>query len=502
MDFHLASGNRNRWRSGLLCATTVCILLQTGNCSPQQQGIGSLDVNAFFNPPNSQSPYYPPQNFYINGAHEVLKSRVDVSENIHFPAQETNQPQHQPDPLPSRNQPLSATAQRGQLQAFRQQTDRPNGAGGSGALKFAWSMLKAVLLPQSGNSVICPILPQTLLASLNDVASPQARRELQSALFASPDELKPLIQTQLKAVNRSSENLLDYAMTYITGKDLTINREVREKAMQDGVEFQNVDFRNAQAAAATANQWVSTKTRGVIREILSPVSLDGSTRLVMASVIYFKGKWKYQFTQTKNEPFFARPNQSPVQVPMMYQFNKFRTGEIALPGNDGIRWLELPYEGTNGLSMVVMLPQAPYQLERSINQMGEAHLNEIMEDINVPRAVTKVHLRLPRFEVYSSVTLVPTLKNLGLREIFLNNQALRGLSNEPLVVDDVTQRTFISVDEEGTTATSAASLSFVALSAAPPPVTINFTVDQPFVVMIVDKINRYPMFVAKVELPA
>lgn len=129
---------------------------------------------------------------------------------------------------------------------------------------------QAVVLPQAGNSVICPILPQTLLASLNDVASPQAKRELQSTLFASPEELKPLIKTQLEAVNRSTENQLDYAMTYIMGKDLIINGELREKAMQDGVEFQNVDFRNSQAAAATANQWVSTKTRGIIREILSP----------------------------------------------------------------------------------------------------------------------------------------------------------------------------------------------------------------------------------------
>lgn len=230
--------------------------------------------------------------------------------------------------------------------------------------------------------------------------------------------------------------------------------------------------------------------------------MDSSTRLVMASVIYFKGKWKYQFTQTKKEPFYARPGQAPVPVPMMYQFNKFRTNEIAFPGGGGVRWLELPYEGTNGLSMVVVLPQTPHQLEQSINQMGEADLNALMEDINVPRAVTKVHLRLPRFEVYSSVSLVPTLKNKGLREIFQNNQALRGLANEPLVVDDVTQRTYISVDEVGTTATSAAALSFVALSAAPPPLTINFTVDQPFVAMIVDKINRYPMFVAKVESPA
>lgn len=375
----------------------------------------------------------------------------------------------------------------------------------SGAMEFAWSMLKNHVMQQQSNSALCPILPQTLLASLYDAADSDAKAELRATLQATSQELQPMIQNQLLATNRSAVNSLDYAMVYFLGKDTKIRNEIYRKALDDGVSFQTIDFRNRNEAANIANRWVSEKTRGVIREIVAPATLDPSTRLVMASVIYFKGKWKYQFTKT--EPAFfeygptAQRGQSGQQVPMMYQYNKLRYGEINSRTGSGIRWVELPYEGTNGLSMLLILPKVRHQLQRSVDDLSLADMNDVIEQLKVPRATTKVHLQVPRFNVYSSASLVPVLKSLGLRAIFDRASALDGLSNEQLVVRDVTQRTFISVDEQGTTATSVAALSFVALSAAPPPPTVNFTVDEPFLAMIVDKIHSYPMFVAKVVAP-
>lgn len=177
----------------------------------------------------------------------------------------------------------------------------------AGPLHFAFDMLKTYVLPQQTNAAICPILPQTLLASLYDVADGEARSELLAALKATPQVLQPIVQKQLLATNRSGVNELDYAMAYFVGADTKIKEDIYRRGLENGVSFQKVDFRKQNEAAGIANRWVAEKTRGLIREIVAPGGLDPATRLMMASVIYFKGQWKYQFTDTKQAPFETAP---------------------------------------------------------------------------------------------------------------------------------------------------------------------------------------------------
>ncbi|XP_053667502.1 antichymotrypsin-2-like [Anopheles marshallii] len=377
----------------------------------------------------------------------------------------------------------------------------------SGAMRFAWRMLQTMILPQQGNAVMCPILPQTLLASLDDAADDGAKTELRSSLLASSKELGKLVRNQISDTQQSGVNKLDQAMAIFLGTGTKISQPIQENALKDGVEFLRVNFMNRNDAAATANNWVSQKSRGNIREIVAPNALDASTRLMLASVIYFKGKWKNQFTKTEPGLFETAPSfdksSAPTtrQVPMMYMFNKLRYGEVDFQDGNGMRWVELPYEGSAGLSMILMLPKVRHQLQRSVDQLKVTDVAEIISGLKQMRSAYKMHLYVPKFNLYSSLSLVQALKNLGLKSIFDRPSALSGLADEPLVVRDVSQRTFIAIDEQGTTATSAAALSFVALSAAPPPPTINFTVNEPFLLMIVDKTNQYPLFVGKIVNP-
>uniref|UniRef100_A0A182YGE3 Serpin domain-containing protein n=1 Tax=Anopheles stephensi TaxID=30069 RepID=A0A182YGE3_ANOST len=368
-------------------------------------------------------------------------------------------------------------------------------------------MMKTVVLPKHENTVLCPILPQTLLATLQDAADNVAKAELRSSVFASSRELGKLVRGQIIATQQSGVNKLDQAMAIFLGENTKISLPIEKNAREDGVDILQVNFQNRNAAAAVANDWVSQKSQGVIREIIAPSALDAATRVLMASVIYFKGKWKHQFTKTEPGRFETSESSengrtpSGKQVPMMYQYNKLRYGVKDFPDGNGMRWVELPYEGTAGLSMILMLPKVRHQLQRSTDQLSIADMTELITSLKQNRGTNKMHLHVPKFNLYSSLSLVPALKSLGLRSIFERASALKDLSNEQLVVRDVSQRTYISIDEQGTKAVSAASLSFVALSAAPPPPTINFTVNEPFLLMIVDKTYEYPLFVGKIVDP-
>lgn len=188
------------------------------------------------------------------------------------------------------------------------------------------------------------------------------------------------------------------------------------------------------------------------------------------------------------------------QLSKMFQLNKLRYGELSFPDGNGLRWVELPYEGGN-LAMLVFLPMQRHQLEASLRQLKPQDLAKVMADLQTSYINTKVHLHMPKFTLTDTVSLIPALKRMGLHSIFQDADALQYLTNESTVVSDVTQRSYMSVDEFGTKATSVASLSIITLSVTPQYKDVRFDVDQPFLVMVVDKQERYPFFIGQIYDP-
>lgn len=92
---------------------------------------------------------------------------------------------------------------------------------------------------------------------------------------------------------------------------------------------------------------------------------------------------------------------------------------------------------------------------------------------------------------------------MGLVDLFTMQSQLPYFTNnhEPIIVSDILQHTVLNVDEYGSVATSAASVSVVTLSLDGMPRELVFVADQPFLAMIVDKRSKVPLFIAKVFDP-
>lgn len=92
---------------------------------------------------------------------------------------------------------------------------------------------------------------------------------------------------------------------------------------------------------------------------------------------------------------------------------------------------------------------------------------------------------------------------MGIVDLFARTSQLPYLAtNEPDVrVDDILQQGILSVDEKGTVASVATISHVVTLSLNSAPEEIFFTVDQPFLSIIVDKRNRVPLFISKIYDP-
>ena len=114
----------------------------------------------------------------------------------------------------------------------------------------------------------------------------------------------------------------------------------------------------------------------------------------------------------------------------------------------------------------------------------------------------KVNLSVPKFDVSAETDLRAGLENLGLGELFQfygNDFSSSVGSDVPVYLENITQNTRITVEEEGVTAASYIKLRFGAGAAAPPEEIIDFVLDRPFLFAI--SCNGIPMFMGTVQMP-
>ena len=123
------------------------------------------------------------------------------------------------------------------------------------------------------------------------------------------------------------------------------------KEVYKGDAFSADFIKNTEGEIQRINKWVEDKTRGKITNSFPQGLLNSLTRLVLTNTIYFKGKWKEPFkeSRTENEDFWLSENQTK-KVPTMKQTNYFNYAQT-----ENLQILEIPYEGEE-LSMLILLP--------------------------------------------------------------------------------------------------------------------------------------------------
>lgn len=383
---------------------------------------------------------------------------------------------------------------------------RSNDAPGK-AMQFALDLFRAAD-PQNPekNYVISPLSPQILLAQLTEGCSDDARQEMINGVKLNSAEASTLTGSLQATANKDNAlNKLDIASIFYKSKNINLTDEFNRSRKENQIKLENIDFSDTPSAVAEINNWVRQKTRGNIQEIVSEQNLSPDMSMLMLNAIYFKGTWRYMFngTTTEKRATFHTSENNRMPVHMMKQTNRLRFGEINFgefwDPDTGLRWVELPYEGDQ-LSMILLLPKTRFKLEENLNQVTGTHLQEIFKVIKRDYNPVKIHLKLPKFTIKDSISLVEPLKKLGVKKIFENDSALNRLSKTPVKVGDVKQDSFLSVDEKGTTATAVSKITIIPLSLNAYE-DINFECNEPFMAMIVDKTTEIPLFMGKIRQP-
>jgi hypothetical protein len=241
---------------------------------------------------------------------------------------------------------------------------------------------------------------------------------------------------------------------------------------------------------------VADQTDGKITNLIPPSDLNAFTGLVLTNAIYFQGDWADAFdpAMTNAKPFQMSPTEA-ATVSLMQQTGYF--GYYAQSGADGFQALQLPYAGNN-LDMLVILPTT-YDLGSFESSLTPALFSTITSNL----ASTDVDVQLPKFQLDETYDLVQPLEDLGIKTAFGPMADFSGISNTPLMISDVVQKSFINVDETGTTAAAATGVvSTTALATADPVLPVSFDADHPFVFAIYDNATNTILFLGSMSDPS
>ncbi len=359
--------------------------------------------------------------------------------------------------------------------------------------KFSFKLFEAINRQEEPgkNLFISPLSVSMALGMTLNGADGTTRDEMESALELaglSPEEINESYKSLTELLtNLDKDVLMQIANSIWYNNSIQVEQDfVDVNKEYFDAEVTGMDFADP-SAPLTINNWVSDKTHGKITKI-APNPISDNIKMFLINAIYFNGSWKYQFDpeDTEDRDFLLSGEQSKT-VSMMS-----REGKVRYFNHDRFLALDLPY-GNEKFYMTVILPSVSENIDDIISILNPEDWNTWMSGFH---ELDDASLYLPKFKLEYKLSLVDVLKSMGMEIAFSGSADFSKITNSTsLFISDVLHKTFVEVNEEGTTA--AAVTSVVMTDSLPP----SFTVDRPFIFVIREDKTGAIVFMGKILDP-
>jgi serpin B len=247
-------------------------------------------------------------------------------------------------------------------------------------------------------------------------------------------------------------------------------------------------------AADAINTWVARATAQRIRKLVDHV--DTGTRLMLVNALHLQARWATPFdpTWTRPAPFHLDANRS-VNVPSMNL-----AGQFACVIDATGAALRLPYRDVP-LALDLLLPPAGLDPAQSLDRLitiGLRGTGALARTAPGPGRIA-----LPRFTISNALALAAPLTRVGLGDLFQRGRCdLSGMlkNGQDFAVDNIQQSVWLAVDEDGTQAAAATSITAIT-AARSPDVPFELKFDRPFLCALRDLTDGAVLFLAIVRNP-
>ena len=289
------------------------------------------------------------------------------------------------------------------------------------------------------------------------------------------DQVNDCYATLVTALMKADQNVsLSLANSLWAAKSLDLKSSFQKQMSRvyDADSFV-VDFGES-TTLQRINGWCNDKTKGLVPKMFEEI--DSQVQLILINALYFKGTWKVPFVkdQTAQAPFYALSGQNTTADFMAASSDAF-TGYQ----DESVTVVRLPY-GNGAFYMEAIMP-ADKDFKSFLAGLSTEKLAR-WDASNIQH----FEIRFPKFKAAfdTEQQMVPIMQTLGMKKAFSRAAEFGKMSSTPLYVSNMRQKSFVSLDEEGTEA-AAVTIAELRKNAAGSGPVLAF--NRPFVYLIREK---------------
>lgn len=347
---------------------------------------------------------------------------------------------------------------------------------------FALRLLQASH-KEGTNTLVSPLSVFSALAMTAKGADGQTLAQMEAVLGMAEEDMGTWLDGYL--AEQSQELKLANAIWFTDDDRLTIHQDYLDSSL----EAYRAEHHRApinQETCDAINRWVKEKTDGMIPSILDEIPDNAVMYLVNA--LAFEASWNSPYEEFQvTDGTFTTVDGREQEMELMH------STEHAYFEDDYATGFRKNYK-RGRYAFVALMPKEGVTVEEYLLILTGEHLTKLLEN---PTATT-VYAALPKFETEFSTELSDILKEMGMTDAFdmaaADFSRMGSCEDGNLFINRVRHKTYLSVAEQGTRAGAATMVEMVC-GAALVQDTKTVTLDRPFVYMIVDSWENYPIFI-------
>jgi serpin B len=324
---------------------------------------------------------------------------------------------------------------------------------------FAFELLRTATADAAANDnlLLSPLSLTLALTMLDNGADGVTHEEIRTALgygIASRDDVNGYFRKMVDALTEADNYAVFESANSIWIADnlpvydnfKTVNREAFDA---EALAFDPTD---PEGTLKRINEWCAEKTHNLIPRLLD--NADPATVTYLINALYFKASWRWPFDrQITAEATFRNADGTTSKQPMMQQtFNN-----LNYVSTEAFEAVELPY-GNGSFGLTLLLPSEDRTVASVVDALDAVTWNNCRSQLYS----TPVDIRLPRFKTEYTRKLNSDLEALGITTMFSADASFPFISPNALFVSLVLQKTFLSIDEEGSEAAAATAINMQA----------------------------------------
>ena len=356
-----------------------------------------------------------------------------------------------------------------------------------GLKDFSWNLFSQAYKKGNGENVlISPYSLEADLVVLLNGLKGSARQELLSVLGLSKytqEEINTFFSTMCTGIEEA-DNMTQFCSNYSLwyNKRFKLNPSFSTLIGKDfGCDVFPVAF--GEETTKAINDWCSKKTFGRISKMLDQT--NNSELLHLINAVYFRSSWRDLFmAENTKEQSFTQQDGQKASVQMMKNTIWYRATYESTPMYSSTM---LPFNN-GAFGMFFVLPQEGVSMQETIHSISSQ-----MPRFNHLKPVEALEISLPKFTTQSTCHLKEALSEMGAREIFSNPKDSKIFDNTEACVNEILQKTFLSVNEEGAEAAAVTDINVVGASETEPKIE-HLVLNRPFLYGIIETSTGMHLF--------